>query len=88
METKERYEAGPDKENFQIGFDHNQNPAVMIISVPILKYSLDLEGGSAMLRGRLDEAKIVGLKVMGNIRKAKQNGGLVVPANNVKLSVQ
>lgn len=65
--------------SFRIGYDKADDPDVMIFNVPLKRCADDLEEGSAVLRGKLEEAKQIALKIIAAKRERKKINGLVRP---------
>ena len=77
----------PDKNKFSVGFS-DQSMEVMLVFIP-LKFYADNEDGTALLRGKLDEAKSIALLNIQEMRKRKLAAGLIKPTNGqVPLAVQ
>lgn len=73
---------------FRIGYDNDKDPQVMVFNVPLQRLAEDLEEGSALLRGKLDEAKQIALNLIKMKRERKKMQGLVRPpigGNGLKL---
>jgi len=66
---------------FRLGYDNEQNPKIMVINVPIQWCTDNPENGTAFLRGKLDEAKQIALKIIQAKRmKAAQQKGILKPS--------
>ena len=69
----------PDDTQFSIGFTDPTN-RVMVVFVPIQAYSENMDG-TALLRGKFDEAKQIALMKIQELRQKKQQAGLIKPVN-------
>lgn len=58
--------------DFRIGYDKAEDPDVMIFNVPLKGCAEDLEYGSAKIRGKLDEAKQIALKIIAAKRERRK----------------
>ena len=66
--------------DFRIGYDNDNDPDVMIFNVPLKRCADDIEYGSAILRGKLEEAKQIALTLIKAKRdKKKMLTGLARP---------
>lgn len=91
MSEDEKTENGVDKAlmsetDFRVGYDNDKDPNVMVFNVPLKRCADDLEYGSAILRGKLEEAKQIALNIIKVKRdRKKQMTGLARP-NGMKLA--
>ena len=69
----------PSRDKAGVAFD-NDGPLVMIVTLPLDAYAKDPENGSALLRGKLEEAKVVAMGHLQNIRAKDAKGGLIKTA--------
>jgi hypothetical protein len=80
-------EEKPDNTQFSIGYT-DQSQAMMVIFVPLKTYS-DSPDGTALLRGKMDEAKAIGLMRIQQMRQKKETiSGIIKPNGQVPLGVQ
>lgn len=56
---------------FKFGFDSQDNPRVMMLNIPIEMCASDLPNGTALLRGKFEEAKQVALNLISKRRAQK-----------------
>ena len=69
--------------DFRIGYDKTDDPDVMVFNVPLKRCAEDLEYGSALIRGKLDEAKQIALKLITAKReRRKMLTGLAKPGRS------
>lgn len=72
---------------FRIGYDNQIDPKVMVFNIPLERCAADLEEGSALVRGKLEEAKQIALNLIKAKRERKKMlGGLTRPPNGLKLA--
>jgi len=65
---------------FRVGYDDIRDPKVMIINIPLQFVADNPEFGTALLRGKLEEAKQIALNLVSNKRiKKQQETGLIKP---------
>lgn len=65
---------------FVLGFDSLSDPSIMVITIP-LKALAGSEDGTPLVRGHLEEAKVMALAHIKRIRETMAKGnGLIVPA--------
>ena len=69
----------PSRDKAGVAFD-NDGPLVMIVTLPLDAYAKDPENGSALLRGKLEEAKAIALAQLQKIRAKDAQGGLIKTA--------
>ena len=72
--------------DFRVGYDNEKDPNVMVFNVPLKACAENLEYGSALVRGKLDEAKQIALRIISEkrMRKAKQTA-LFTPNGDLKV---
>jgi hypothetical protein len=56
-------------QSFRVGYDNEQDPNYMLVNIPIQGLTEDMENGSALLRGKMDELKQI---VLGHIVRKRQ----------------
>jgi hypothetical protein len=74
-----------DRNRFAIGYT-DLSEDVLVIFVPLRSYSEDLDG-TALLRGKLDEAKSICLLRIQEMRSKRATAGLIKPMNCTPLQV-
>lgn len=72
---------------FRIGFDNEKDPKAMIINLPIQWCVDNPEIGTALIRGKLDEAKQIALNHVHNKRLRKAHAAGILKPNGVQLDV-
>ncbi len=73
---------------FKLGYDNSTDPNVMLINIPLSGCADDMEYGTSILRGKLDEIKAIALKIIQTKREKKKSlAGIIKPENGNGLSV-
>jgi hypothetical protein len=69
------------KDEFILWYDvaPPQEPTMMFIAIPLELCANDRENGTALLRGKLDEAKQIALSALQAKRAKKAHAGIVRP---------
>ena len=62
--------------NFTVSTNDQLNPTFMVITIPLKRCADDMDEGSFLIRGGMEEAKAMALTQLRNIRvkKSKMNG--------------
>jgi hypothetical protein len=63
----------------QIVFGWDETGEVMLVSIPINTLAADLENGTALIRGKLDEVKGLAMQAVKMVRMKKQASGVISP---------
>lgn len=68
------------KDDYEIGFD-GPGGDIMIVTIPLRKWSEDLRHGDILASGVFNKAERVALKNMNLMRNIKKQAGVIVPGN-------
>lgn len=66
-------------QEFVAWFDRANDPEMMYVAIPLLRCAENLEDGTALLRGKLEEAKAIALNHIKTKRIQKARNGIQIP---------